>query len=142
MWKAWVVVTLLCAAGCRASQPASPSSALDGSWTGTIGPETGGSGQLVLTLRQVGPGVSGEWTATFADAGLNRSGIVSGTVTASTATLFLTPQVGINCGGVTLSGTLGLTVAIDGDHLVGRYSVLTCSSATAGTVDVRKTGGL
>lgn len=141
MRKALVVVALLCVTGCRASRPASPSSVLDGSWTGSIGADGGSSGQIVLTLRQTGPGVSGEWTGRSGDAWLNRAGVVSGSVTLPTVSLFLTPQVGINCGGLTLSGTLGLTATIDGDHLVGRYVALTCDSATGGTIDVTRTGG-
>jgi hypothetical protein len=141
VWKAWMVVVLLCVAGCRASHPSSPSNALDGTWTGTLAPDGAGTGQLTLTLRQVGAGVSGEWTATFADAALTRAGSVSGTVMAAAVSLFLTPQVGINCGSVMLSGTLGATATLDADHISGRYTVLTCGSATGGTIDVTRTGG-
>lgn len=136
-----MVVALLCVAGCRAGQPSSPSNALDGSWTGTIVPDGAGAGQLTLTLRQVGAGVTGEWTATFADAAFNRAGGVSGTVMSAAVSLFLAPQVGINCGGVTLSGTLGVTTTLDVDHLSGRYTVLECGGASGGAIDVRRTGG-
>lgn len=141
MWKTWMVVALLCVAGCRASPPTRPSNALDGSWTGTLATDDGSNGQLTLALRQVGAGVSGEWTATFPDAALNRSGGVSGTVMSTAVSLFLTPQVGINCAGVMLSGTLGVTATLDADHLSGRYTVLVCGGASGGGIDVRRTGG-
>lgn len=134
-----LLVVVMCGVGaCRRSPAATPSHPLDGTWTGSLSPDGGAAGQLAVTLRQAAAGVSGEWTATFSDPSSNRAGSVSGTVTGTVVALFLTPQVGLNCGGVPMSGTLGVSAVLDADRIAGRYTVLTCTGTSGGAIDVRR----
>lgn len=124
--------------GCRAN-PTTPSSALAGTWRGAITDAVAGVGTLELTMAQAGPGVSGTWSAAFANVADTRAGAMSGTSAGSVVSLFLTPAAPLVCApAVTLTGTLAVSGMLSGSHLSGMYVVLACVGTTSGSIDVTR----
>jgi hypothetical protein len=126
----------LMAAGCD-NKTTEPSGTFTGTWAGTINDSVSGLGTARLILTQVGAGVTGTYTTTFPNAALNRAGTASGTATGATAAIFLTPSAVTVCSGsLTLSGTMGASVTLTSTKMTGTYSVLGCTGAATGTLDL------
>jgi hypothetical protein len=144
MRKLCMVRLMACAlglltAGCRSGTPASPSSVLDGAWTGAITHSVAGQGSLVLELRQTGMAVSGTWSADFSGAAHDASGTVGGTLTGAAVSLFLSPGTPLVCGpGASLSGTLALDASVSGRRLSGTFVVFACEGVDSGRVEVTR----
>jgi hypothetical protein len=131
-------MTMCLLAGACDDNPAAPTGGLDGTWRGTM---TRGAvtGTTTWQLTQSGAGVTGTWSADLEGQAFDQSGTVSGTVTASTASLFLQPGSPVVCGsGATLSGTLAMNGSLSGDRLTGDYVVLTCGVADTGRIEVNR----
>ena len=119
--------------------PVAPGGPFLGTWAGAIVDSAAGAGTARLVLTQSGAGVSGTFTTTFPTSSFDRAGSVSGTATGATASTFLTPSAPTVCGsGASLSGTMGATVSIAGTKLTGGYSVLLCTGAGSGTLDLTR----
>ena len=133
------VLSFFLAAGCGRRLPTTPTPLLDGTWTGSIVHSLAGTGTMVLTMSQVGVGVTGTWSADFAGDAYDRRGSAGGTVHGPQLALFLTPETPLNCGpGLGLSGTLALDGTVAGDRVTGTYVTLTCDGAEDGSVDVMR----
>jgi hypothetical protein len=131
------MTTCLLSGGCD-DNPAEPTAGLDGTWRGTM---TRGAvtGTTTLRLTQAGAGVTGTWSADLEGPAFDQSGTVSGTVTASTVSLFLQPGSPLVCSpGATLSGTLTMNGSLSGDRLTGDYIVFSCEAASTGRIDVQR----
>ena len=135
------VLSVMCCvllAAC-ADSPTAPDGQFAGTWSGAIVDGAVGSGTARLILAQTGAGVSGTFTTTFTNAALNQAGSVSGTAAGSSASVFLTPGSGIVCPpGVTLSGSMGASLTATSGKLSGSYSVLGCSGAVTGTLELSR----
>lgn len=132
---AFVVVCLLTAAACG-DETTSPSGVLTGAWSGTVVDSVSGSGAARLVLEQRAASISGTFTTTFGGV-VSREGAVSGSANGPIATLFFMPPTLLVCGpGVTLSGTLAITLTLSGSRLAGTYSGFTCGGALSGTLDL------
>lgn len=124
--------------GCGRDTPAEPTSALDGTWRGTI-TRNGVAGTITLQLTQSGAGVTGTWTADLDGLALDQTGSIGGTLTGPTLALFLSPTTPLVCGsGRTLSGTLAMTGSFDSDRLAGDYLVFGCESVATGRIEVTR----
>ena len=134
---ALVLGAAVAASSCSRSNPVAPTGALAGTWTGRIVDDVSGEGSLTVSLSQVNGGLTGEWSATFVNESENRRGAASGTVSGTVVALFLTPTVPRVCPtGVGLTGTLAVTAMATQTRLTGSYVILTCDSATSGSIDV------
>lgn len=134
-----VVLVTVALGACEQDSVVSPTPALAGEWSGRITDSLAGEGTMRLTIGQRGPGLSGTWASTFPDGSFNRSGSFSGTMVGSPFVLFLRPSLPIVCSpDVTLTGTLAMTTTVNGDKLIGSYTVLNCSGVMTGTVDVER----
>jgi hypothetical protein len=92
-----------------------------------------------LQLTQSGAGVTGTWSSDLDGTAFDQSGTVSGTVTASTVSLFLQPGSPIVCNsGAMLSGTLSMNGSLNADRLAGDYIVFNCEAASTGRIDVER----
>ena len=122
--------------------PAGPSftvPSLAGEWAGTISHSLAGDGALTLKVSQMGPGLFGNWASVYPDPAFNQSGSFSGTITGSPFILFLRPAVPIVCSpGVTLTGTLAVSATVSGDRISGPFTILTCTGAIGGTIEVNR----
>lgn len=131
------MVTCVLSAGCSGT-PTEPTIGVTGAWRGTI---TRGAtvGTAILQLTQSGPGVTGTWVADLEGTAFDQSGTVGGTVTASTASLFLRPGSPTVCdSGQTFSGTLTMNGSLTADRLTGDYLVLTCDAPATGRIEVNR----
>jgi hypothetical protein len=134
-----LVLALSLAAGCHKATPVEPTDPLGGVWSGAIVDSEAGPGTIQWTMVQNGPGLSGQWSASYSNASSNQSGAFTGTLIGPAVTLFLAPSTPIACGaGLTLSGTLSVNGSVMNGHLSGSYVVLTCASAKTGTIDLVK----
>ena len=132
-----VLAIALAGAGCRT--PLGSTGALDGTWRGAIVDSAAGAGTATLVMSQTGQGVSGTWSAAFANGATTIGGSLGGSTAGALVSLFLTPTSPIVCpSSATLSGTLSMTATRSGNRLNGTYVVLTCTGATDGTIDLTR----
>ena len=136
-----VLAVVILALGCRAKNPAAPGGTLTGTWSGAVVDPVSGTGTMTLTMIQTGAGVGGTWSTSLESNPSMKGGSAGGSTAGSLASLFLTPTTSIVCeSGMTLSGTLNVTATLAGNRLTGTYLVLTCNSATSGTIDLTRQG--
>jgi hypothetical protein len=126
-------------AGCRARTPLAPTPQIEGAWSGTISHRVAVHGRATLAIAQSGAAVTGTWSADFDGATFDARGSIGGTVTATSLSLFLTPDVPHDCGsGETLTGTLALTASVRGDRLTGSYLGFACEGVESGEMDLMR----
>jgi hypothetical protein len=131
-----MAVALLAVVLAACDSPAEPSGPFEGTWYGTLVDSAGGTGSVQLVLKQSGAGVSGTFKMEFTNVlpdSAGTGGTVSGTATATSASIFLKPSTPLSCG---LSGTMGATVSTSTVKLTGNYSSLACNGAVTGTLDL------
>lgn len=128
-------VVAVSAIACRDRPPAAPSGAFSGTWTGVAIDSASGSGNARLSIEERDTSVVGTFTTTFGGV-VSRDGAAQGARVGSTLVLTFTPAVPLNCGGVTLSGTLSITLTPAGSRLSGTYAGLVCGGAVTGTLDL------
>jgi hypothetical protein len=139
VWLLALLVLTMGLAACDNNDSTGPSGTFTGTWSGTIVDSVAGIGTARLILTQTGSGITGTYTTTFTNTALNRAGTASGTASGATASVFLTPSAVVVCSAsLTLSGTMGASLTLSGTKVTGTYSVLGCTTATTGTLDLSR----
>lgn len=129
-------VVVSAAVACRDRPPAAPTGAFSGTWTGVVTDSASGSGSVRLSIEERDSSVVGTFATTFGGV-VSRDGPAQGARVGSTLVLTFTPAVPLNCGGgVTLSGTLSITLTPTGSRLSGTYAGLVCGGAVTGSLDL------
>jgi hypothetical protein len=95
-----------------------------------------GAGTAHLLLEERDTTIVGAFSTAFGGV-VSRDGPTEGRRVGSTLVLTFTPPVPISCGsGITLSGTLSITLTPTGTRLSGTYAGLVCGGAVTGTLDL------
>ena len=68
-----------------------------GIWSGSIDDSNGGFGELDMTISQHNRVISGVWETSFDDPSFNESGVLTGTVLASSVKVVLKPSIRRTC---------------------------------------------
>jgi hypothetical protein len=131
-----VLIGLVLLASCGKDSPSAPSTPqLAGVWRGSIQNTTPGgqpNGTVVFTIAQNGSTLSGNWSTTYADASLNNSGTMSGTIANAVSVAFtLEPSVPIYC-------PYNATASVTGRSMSGTYVAFNCSVPVSGTFSASK----
>ena len=134
-----VVLTVLEAVviGCRSRT--GPTDEIAGAWIGTIADSAAGAGAMDMTLKRVGPALSGSWSATFTASGERRSGTINGTLVGSNVSMIFGYEPPMVCaGGERLESTMAFNGTLSAGGVSGAYVTLTCSSARTGTIEMKR----